>query len=82
MEHDFFEYDEGITHKLICFGSLMGIVQNKDISVVAYVNILLGDAILRENFCLYMDMTFSEVVREFGKRYGILEKSKKLSKLT
>ena len=81
MNDDFFEKDDLITTKIIRFGSLVGILQNKDVSVVAFFNTILQDVELRECFCTYMDMDFLQVTRMMGRRYDILGKSKKIMKL-
>lgn len=81
MNDDFFEKDELITQKIIKFGSLVGILNNKDISVVAFFNILLQDMEMRLCFCEYMDMDFLNVARVMGRRYDILGKSKKIMRI-
>lgn len=81
MDDEFFEKPELITEKIIAFGSLVSILNNKDISVVAFFNFLLQDVDLRECFCSYMEMDFLQVCKEMGKRYDILGKSKKILKI-
>lgn len=79
-EDDFFQNEETVTEKILKFGSLTSILHNKDITVVSFFNILLIDPELREQFCMYMQMTVREYVTEFAKRYAILSTSKKIGK--
>lgn len=81
MDDDFFEKDELITAKIIKFGSLVGMINNKDLSVVAFFNAILQDVKLRDCFCQYMDTDFLHVVKMMGRRYEILGKSKKIMKI-
>ncbi len=78
---EFLQVETVVTEKILKFGSLVGILHNKDITVVTLFNILLGDPALREQFCMYMRMNIPEYVTELAKRYSILSTSKKIGKI-
>lgn len=78
---DFFDDELVITQKILNFGSLIGILHGKELSVVAFFNIILQDADLRACFCAYLDSDFLHVAKEMGKRYDILGTSKKILKI-